>query len=115
MTLKEWAKRNGAGINDRYAGGVYGCPIDYSFIRNGGKYNICADFSPSEENCTKCWNQEYRKGMTNADRIRSLDDEKLAEELMCPIRGGVCNADTYEECVEYRRKWLQQEVDEDEE
>ena len=44
--------------------------------------------------------------MTNADRIRAMSDEELADVVKCPHTG---NWDLCEDnCFECRMKWLQQ-------
>jgi hypothetical protein len=70
---------------------------------------------------------QYRpaKPLTNADRIRQMTDEELAEWLDHVAGCGVCVLDegkyrysgdhcTHEyECIQYIEKWLKQEVSED--
>lgn len=65
------------------------------------------------ENCPIC-GAEMRIGsdMTNADRIREMDDKELADfliddfcELLC---GGLLSCDG--ECKEKMLKWLRQQV-----
>lgn len=60
-------------------------------------------FEKTEENCQGCWEgSNYRPKMTNADRIRAMTDEELAEiissdwcAIVCedtPICGGQCES-----------------------
>lgn len=55
--------------------------------------------------------------MSNADRIRSMTDEELAELLLDGCRGSKCDAQPINEwgsvnCFQCRIKWLQQPVKE---
>lgn len=67
-----------------------------------------------EENLKEC------KGyisMNNADRIRSMTDEELAELLLDGCRGSKCDAQPINEwgsvnCFQCRIKWLQKPVKE---
>ena len=49
------------------------------------KYDGCCENSGCEgfDNCTECWDEwaERNPPMTNADRIRAMSDEELAEFL----------------------------------
>ncbi|MDY5102643.1 MAG: hypothetical protein SPE81_06055 [Agathobacter sp.] len=79
------------------------------------------------EYCDKCGfikeQCECQKPMTNADRIRSMTDEELAEIIVglsahCLAGIGACDCSAvktqpcYEVCGEITRKWLQSEVEE---
>ena len=65
------------------------------------------------------WHQKYRlddEPMTNADRIRNMTDEELAEFFknhfscaFCDVRTSTCGDD---DCKEMMLKWLQAEVKE---
>ena len=66
-------------------------------------------------NCPVC-GAEMRVGtdMTNADRIRAMTDEELAEFLCCPQ--SVCPVDDCEECYDDKcqkcvLKWLKKEAE----
>lgn len=76
--------------------------------------------SPDPEEVRDC---NYFREMTNADRIRAMSDEELAEFLTCinPTNcqdcafshGWRCQPDRYdyssfEKCKEGRKRWLQQ-------
>jgi len=53
---------------------------------------------------------------TNADRIRSMSDEELAMNMMCPNENGLaeinCDKSDSCNCYECLLKWLQSEVEE---
>lgn len=58
------------------------------------------------------------KKQTNADRIRSMSDEELAEMLMCPAEYDInfsktcdCRGEMNRNCFECTKKWLQLEVE----
>ena len=56
------------------------------------------------------------KPKTNADRIRSMSDEELAMNMMCPNENGLgeieCDKSDNCNCYACILKWLQQEVEE---
>ncbi|MCI7099533.1 MAG: hypothetical protein MR966_11685 [Lachnospiraceae bacterium] len=57
MKLRDLVKKNDPNaITAKDFGGVWGCPDEYSFIENNKQYtdHTC-------ENCTECWNQEYKE------------------------------------------------------
>ena len=55
--------------------------------------------------------QLQHKGNTNADRIRSMSDEDLALNIMCPYDSDMnCNEKS---CYTCALKWLQQEAEDD--
>lgn len=45
---------------------------------------------------------------TNADRIRAMTDEELAEIIMCPYDNGLNSCSTDSNCIGCCLKWLQQ-------
>jgi len=56
---------------------------------------------------------------TNADRIRSMTDEELAGNMMCPAeydlnfnKNEKCNGEMNKNCYECSLKWLQEEREE---
>lgn len=64
--------------------------------------------------------QRYKKIGTNADKIRSMSDEELAEIIMCPAefdnvekhcRSVDANNET--DCIECCLKWLQHRYEEE--
>ena len=59
---------------------------------------------------------EHDKPKTNADRIRSMSDEELAMNMMCPNENGLAEIDCDKSdscnCYECRLKWLQSESEE---
>ena len=64
--------------------------------------------------------EQVKQSQTNADRIRRMSDEELAELLLwnvcnvCDGRGfGKCGDDKH--CKKHVAKWLKQEVEEDDE
>ena len=81
---------------------------------SGAKHCMNCGWS-SDDNC-------YKKTQTNADRIRAMSDEELAEflsivsDLFCiPTDGCMRNTFFRGECSktnEYALKWLQSEVEE---
>ena len=68
--------------------------------------------------CNSCFS--YDKfipiAITNADRIRSMSDEELAMNMMCPNENGLgeieCDKSDNCNCYACILKWLQQEVEE---
>jgi hypothetical protein len=69
--------------------------------------------SPDEDmlrDCRHFWQK------TNADRIRAMSDEELAEDFCKTVLGvmnqlGVVNTGSVEDAVRKRLEWLKQEVD----
>ena len=61
-----------------------------------------------ERNC------EHYEPMTNADRIRNMTDEELAETIMCPfdIIGSNETCNYKRNCQECALAWLQKESEE---
>ena len=65
--------------------------------------------------CNSC--RDYNKfvPMTNADCIRSMSDEELAMNIMCPNENGLgeieCDKSESCNCYECILKWLQSEVE----
>ena len=63
--------------------------------------------------CNECTNNRCRDHyapMTNADIIRQMTDEELAEIIMCHMGDGHCD-DAYEtNCIECTLRWLKEEV-----
>lgn len=59
---------------------------------------------------------EHFKRMTQADRIRSMSDEELAMNMMCPNENGLgdieCDKNDNCNCYECLLDWLQSEVEE---
>ena len=83
---------------------------DFEFLR--GLAN-CQD----KEQMDRYIEEHQPKPMTNADRIRSMSDEELAELLLDGCRGSKCDAQPINEwgsvnCFQCRIKWLQQPVKE---
>lgn len=68
---------------------------------------------PSLIGCTSGIPQ--RKKQTNADRIRSMSDEELAMNMMCPNENGLaeikCDKSDNCNCYKCILKWLQSEVE----
>ena len=61
------------------------------------------------------WDSDFqiRKPKTNADRIRSMTDEELAEKLAIHVGCNKCpgwSVTCGEKCTEYWLKWLKQEI-----
>lgn len=60
--------------------------------------------------------RDCRKPKTNADRIRSMSDEELAMNMMCPNENGLgeieCDKSDNCNCYACILKWLQSEVEE---
>lgn len=77
---------------------------------------MCLDHKeqPSLIGCTSGIPQ--RKKQTNADRIRSMSDEELAMNMMCPNENGLAEIDCDKSdncnCYKCLLKWLQSEVEE---
>ena len=66
--------------------------------------------------CTRCGNEEP-KSITNADRIRGMTDDELAEKLASHVRCDMCPRwpmKCEEKCTKYWLDWLKQEVKEGE-
>lgn len=78
-----------------------------------GKWCTKINDSPDIEAERECRNY---KRMTNADRIRSMSDEDLAMNMMCPNENGLAEIDCDKcdncNCYECLLKWLQSEVEE---
>ena len=80
----------------------------------------CAYVSRGEHEipCVKCAQNasDNYKRMTNADRIRSMSDEELAMNMMCPNENGLgeieCDKSDNCNCYACILKWLQSEVEE---
>ena len=86
----------------------------------GCKYENC---SPESKECMGCKQNavDKYKRMTQADRIRSMSDEELAELLDSVDNGGIraldvdypCDECTQKtECEDCFKEWLQSEVEE---
>lgn len=70
-----------------------------------------------EQNCDECrMCIKDGKKQTNADRIRSMSDEELAMNMMCPNENGLgeieCDKSDSCNCYECILDWLQSEVEE---
>lgn len=76
------------------------------------KCKVCAN--ADNEYCSACDNGNQFKSMTNADYIRSMTDEELAEFFTfcdsCVIFKDECRAKGYA-CKQRWIDWLKQEVD----
>ena len=62
--------------------------------------------------------QNYETKHTNADRIRNMSDEELAESIMCPAEYDLgfnkeceCNGEMNINCCKCTLKWLQSEAE----
>ena len=79
-----------------------------------GKWCPKVNDSPHVEIEREC---EYYKRMTQADRIRSMSDEELAMNMMCPNENGLgeieCDKSDNCNCYACILKWLQSEVEVD--
>lgn len=89
-----------------------------------GEYQGChkckyGNNQPTEYPCLECVHNraiDNFEPKTNADRIRNMSDEELAEllnnaNIMCEWKKGNCERS----CIECTLKWLQAEVKEGEE
>lgn len=60
--------------------------------------------------------RDQKKPQTNADRIRSMTDEELAVNMMCPNENGLAEIDCEKNdncnCYECLLKWLKAESEE---
>lgn len=67
-------------VNDKYSGGVYGCPKDRAH------YGCPHINAPSNELCTKCWNREIPDTEKiieeKEETIMSADTKKTKAELI---------------------------------
>lgn len=81
--------------------------------KNRGKKRICDFYTIVSNYAEKCKDFEEKK-QTNADRIRAMSDEELAE-FLCKVKSDYQWADhefpSEEECGEWE-EWLQSEVEE---
>lgn len=59
----------------------------------------------------ECGNIERREN-TNADRIRAMSDEKLAEIIMCPYDVDIAICEHKDGCFSCCLNWLQQPAEE---
>ena len=70
--------------------------------------------------CTMCWKTSSKKcphfvQKTNADRIRAMSDEELAEVIACP-KGLLDRMDCFDDnrdCKHCTLEWLKQSAEED--
>lgn len=71
------------------------------------------DKGEDEAPCVKC-SKRYQNNytpMTNADRIRQMTDEELAEVIMCHMGDWICDdAHIDMSCIECTLRWLKEEV-----
>ena len=78
-----------------------------------GKWCPKINNSPDVETEREC---VHYKRMTQADRIRSMSDEELAMNMMCPNENGIgeieCDKCDSCNCYECILKWIQSEVEE---
>lgn len=74
---------------------------------------INVDRCKAEAELRELKNKRYSR--TNADRIRSMSDEELAMNMMCPNENGLgeieCDKSDNCNCYECLLKWLQSEVE----
>ena len=74
-------------------------------------------FEKTETNCRGCFEGSHYKPkpITNADRIRAMTDEELAELIGTDQRNGGCPnggaRNCQESCVKCWLDWLREEVD----
>lgn len=86
--------------------------------KNRGKKRNCELYTSTSNYAERCKDFEQQK-QTNADRIRSMSDEELAEFLdvieqdgiqsQCTVPCDVCTEKT--ECANCWKDWLQSEVE----
>lgn len=71
--------------------------------------------SPCSE-CKGFSQYEYKKPMSNADRIRAMSDEELADVIMCPMEisciSDLCEKNLSYTCVECSLQWLREPAEE---
>lgn len=72
------------------------CPIQHGFIDPA----TC-------KIADKCPNAT--KSVSNGDRVRMMNNEKLANVIECPYDECI---DSSQSCIECKKKWLRREVDE---
>lgn len=79
------------------------------------KYEKCSMESKECMGCKQNAVDKYKR-MTQADRIRSMNDEELAMNMMCPNENGLAEIDCDKSdncnCYKCLLKWLQSEVEE---
>ena len=92
-------------------------------IENGmcaGLRMLCGQGEPCEE-CKECklhylYAEEHDIKIKNADRIRSMSDEELAMNMMCPNENGLgeieCDKSDNCNCYECMLNWLRSEAEE---
>lgn len=70
-----------------------------------------------ENNCVL--KKKNTKPITNAERIRQMTDEELAQIIMCPNENMsgecMCEKDTRTNCIQCCLEWLRKEVEEKDE
>lgn len=87
--------------------------------RNRGKNSRCNLYTEISNYAEKCKDFKPKK-QTNADRIRSMSDEELADFIrelneVCLAGAGKVDCSKNEECIDCKGvvlKWLQSEVEE---
>ena len=83
MTLRDKVRMESPNNIDRDVnGGVFGCPVDYDFLR-------CSDCAAncdgeSAENCKKCWDREFIPPAGERSTTYKHDDGKLRIDLVTP-------------------------------
>lgn len=78
---------------------------------DGKQCELYAEFADGSE-CDKFNEKVLSQPMTNADRIRAMSDEELAEVIMCPYGSEPDLCCTKGTCLECCEKWLQQPAEE---
>ena len=70
-------------------------------------------------NCGEDCPKYIKAKQTNADRIRQITDEELAQIIMCPYENMsgecMCEKDTRTNCIQCCLEWLRKEVEEKDE
>lgn len=100
------------------SGAFYPGDDDKSYVEYGLFVNawmpLPEPYRESEEEVATI--QNYDSKQTNADRIRSMTDEELATNMMCPNENGLaeidCDKNDNCNCYECLLKWLKAENEE---
>ena len=100
---------------------ITSCPQCGGRVRSasiGWKCENCNGFIDMRGEFHQHKEEPFMPPMTNADRIRAMNDEELAKLLLDGCRGSKCDSQTQNEygsvnCFECRMTWLQQPAEED--
>lgn len=81
---------------------------------NNCKYKECWEFAEPCDSCTYMEGEpKHWEAQTNADKLRSCSDEKLAWAYAYRLASCYgCEASTMEDCAKCTLKWLREDAEE---